>query len=85
MGSNMQRQAVPLLKQKLRIGTGMEYKAAKDSGVVVVAKNAGIVERVSANEIVIKRDEDGEKDRYKLLKFKKFKPRNLYKSKTNCK
>ena len=69
MGSNMQRQAVPLIKAESPIvGTGMEYKAAKDSGVVVLAKHAGVVEKVSANEIVIKRD-DGERDRYKLLKF----------------
>ena len=47
-----------------------EYKAAKDSGAVVVAKNAGIVEKVTADEIVIKR-EDGNKDKYKLLKFKR--------------
>jgi len=71
MGSNMQRQAVPLLRpQAPIIGTGMEYKAAKDSGVVVVARNSGIVDKVTSTEIVIKTDE-GSKDRYKLLKFKR--------------
>lgn len=72
MGSNMQRQAVPLLRTDAPIiGTGMEYVAAKDSGVVVLAKNSGIVERVTADEIVIKRDFDGGRDKYKLLKFKR--------------
>ncbi|KXG74791.1 DNA-directed RNA polymerase subunit beta [Thermotalea metallivorans] len=72
MGSNMQRQAVPLLQTDAPIiGTGMEYVAAKDSGVVVLAKNSGIVERVTADEIVIKRDADGGRDKYKLLKFKR--------------
>ena len=71
MGSNMQRQAVPLVRREAPIiGTGVEYRAAKDSGVVVVAKNSGIAERVTADEIIIKR-EDGNKDRYKLLKFKR--------------
>ena len=72
MGANMQRQAVPLLKTEAPIiGTGIEYKAARDSGVVVLAKNAGTVVRVSSNEILIKRDEDGQIDKYKLLKFKR--------------
>lgn len=71
MGSNMQRQAVPLIKPESPIvGTGMEYKAAIDSGVVKLAKNSGVVEKVSSNEIVIKTD-DGTRDRYKLLKFKR--------------
>ncbi len=71
MGSNMQRQAVPLLKpQSPIIGTGMEYKAAKDSGVVVLAKQSGIIEKVSADEIVI-RDDLGERHKYNLLKFKR--------------
>ena len=71
MGSNMQRQAVPLMRREAPIiGTGVEYRAAKDSGAVVVAKHSGIAERVTADEIVIKR-EDGNKDRYKLLKFKR--------------
>lgn len=69
MGSNMQRQAVPLIKPESPIvGTGMEYKAAIDSGVVILAKNGGVVEKVSSNEIVIRND-DGGRDRYKLLKF----------------
>ena len=69
MGANMQRQAVPLIKTDSPIiGTGIEYKAAKDSGVVVLAKNSGVVERVSANEIVI-RTREGKKDVYKLLKY----------------
>ncbi|NLW22783.1 MAG: DNA-directed RNA polymerase subunit beta [Tissierellia bacterium] len=72
MGANMQRQAVPLLKSEAPIiGTGIEYKAARDSGVVVIAKNSGVVVKVSSNEILIKRDEDGQIDRYKLLKFKR--------------
>jgi DNA-directed RNA polymerase subunit beta len=69
MGSNMQRQAVPLIKAEAPIiGTGIEYKAARDSGVVVIAKNPGTVEKVSANEIII-RKKDGRKDTYKLLKY----------------
>ncbi|MBE7031597.1 MAG: DNA-directed RNA polymerase subunit beta [Ruminococcaceae bacterium] len=69
MGSNMQRQAVPLLcPESPIIGTGMEYKAAKDSGVCVLAKNAGTVSKVSAQFIEIKTD-SGETDRYKLIKF----------------
>ena len=71
MGSNMQKQAVPLLVTDSPIvGTGMEYKAAVDSGVVIVAKNAGIVERVEANKIVVA-CEDGHKDVYELIKFKR--------------
>ena len=69
MGSNMQRQAVPLLMTEApAVGTGMEMKTAVDSGVCVVAKNAGVVERAAAAEIVI-RCEDGSKDTYKLAKF----------------
>jgi DNA-directed RNA polymerase subunit beta len=69
MGSNMQRQAVPLVRTQAPIvGTGIEYKAARDSGVVVLSKNAGLVEKVTANEIVIK-TEQGKKDHYKLLKY----------------
>jgi len=72
MGSNMQRQAVPLLKTQAPIvGTGIEYKAAVDSGVLPKAKNAGVVTYVSANEVRIKRDIDGGIDTYKLLKFKR--------------
>ncbi|KUK83891.1 MAG: DNA-directed RNA polymerase subunit beta, partial [Pelotomaculum thermopropionicum] len=69
MGANMQRQAVPLLKaQAPLVGTGIELKAACDSGVVVLAKNPGTVERVTANNIEVRTD-DGDIDRYKLLKF----------------
>ena len=69
MGSNMQRQAVPLLKpQAPRVGTGMEYKAAVDSGVVIRAKNPGYVEWSSADLIKVRRD-DGGLDTYKVLKF----------------
>ena len=69
MGSNMQRQAVPLIKPDSPIiGTGMEHKAARDSGVIVLAKNDGIVEKSTANEIVIK-TQTGEMERHKLLKF----------------
>ena len=69
MGSNMQRQAVPLLVTEAPvIGTGMELKAAVDSGVCVVAKKDGIVERVTSKEIFVKND-DGTRDDYRLLKF----------------
>ena len=69
MGSNMQRQAVPLIKADSPIvGTGIEYKAARDSGVCVIAKNAGVIDKVSASEIVIKTN-SGQKDTYKLLKY----------------
>ena len=71
MGSNMQKQAVPLMVTDSPIvGTGMEYKAAVDSGVVIVAKNSGRVERVEANRIVIV-TEAGTKDTYDLIKFKR--------------
>ncbi len=69
MGANMQRQAVPLLRtQSPIVGTGMEYKAAHDSGVCVLAKNAGVVERVTAKEIHV-RTKNGALDTYKLLKY----------------
>ena len=72
MGSNMQRQAVPLLKTEAAVvGTGIEGKAAVDSGVCMVAKNAGVVERSASNEIIIKRDSDGNRDVYHLTKFKR--------------
>ncbi len=77
MGSNMQRQAVPLLVTEAPyVGTGMEYKAAKDSGVAIVAKRSGVVERVTANEILIRTQHvvdgqvvKGDLDRYKVAKF----------------
>ena len=72
MGSNMQRQAVPLLVTEAPIvGTGMEYKAARDSGVVILARNSGTVEFVDADTIIIRRDDNNEKDVYNLLKFKR--------------
>ncbi|MBU5487236.1 DNA-directed RNA polymerase subunit beta [Clostridium sp. MSJ-8] len=72
MGSNMQRQAVPLLKTQAPIvGTGIEHKAAVDSGVLPKARNSGVVTYVSGNEIRVKRDSDGGTDVYKLLKFKR--------------
>ncbi len=72
MGSNMQRQAVPLLVTEAPyVGTGMEYKAARDSGVVILAKHSGTVEFVDAERISIRRDDNGGIDEYKLLKFKR--------------
>ncbi len=77
MGSNMQRQAVPLLRPRAPyVGTGMEYKAARDSGVTIVAKRPGVVERVTADEIWVRHEEEvdgqvvkGDLDKYKLIKF----------------
>lgn len=70
MGANMQRQAVPLLRtQAPLVGTGMEYKAACDSGVMVLAKEAGIVTRATADFIEVRSDETGEVTHYKLQKF----------------
>ena len=72
MGANMQRQAVPLLVAEAPVvGTGMEYRAAKDSGVVQLAEHDGVVVYVDADLIKIKRDDNGEIDEYKLLKFKR--------------
>ncbi|MBO5147699.1 MAG: DNA-directed RNA polymerase subunit beta [Clostridia bacterium] len=69
MGSNMQRQAVPLMCSEAPIvATGIEYKAAKDSGAVVLAKYDGVVKDVTGKYIVIKR-EDGTEDKYSLLKY----------------
>src|SRR5690606_4060437 len=69
MGANMQRQGVPLLKSEAPIvGTGIEYKAAKDSGVVVLAKESGVVTKVASDKIVIK-EKDGNIRTYKLSKF----------------
>ena len=82
MGSNMQRQAVPLLSTEAPVvGTGIEGKAAVDSGVCVVAKNAGVVERSASNEIIIKRDSDGNRDVYHLTKFKRSNQSNCYNQK----
>jgi DNA-directed RNA polymerase subunit beta len=69
MGANMQRQAVPVIQPEAPIvGTGLEYKAAKDSGAVVIARNSGVVRKVSATSIEIMTDE-GKIDKYPLLKF----------------
>lgn len=69
MGANMQRQAVPVIKTEAPIvGTGLEHKAAKDSGAVVIARKAGVVKKVSASRIVLETD-DGERITYPLLKF----------------
>ena len=82
MGSNMQRQAVPLLSTEApAVGTGIEGKAAVGSGVCVVAKNAGVVERSASNEIIIKRDSDGNRDVYHLTKFKRSNQSNCYNQK----
>ena len=72
MGSNMQRQAVPLLVTEApMVGTGIEYRAARDSGVVIIAKNSGVVEFVDAEQIKIRRDDNDQIDIYNLLKFKR--------------
>ncbi len=69
MGSNMQRQAVPLLKTEVPVvGTGMEAKAARDSGVCIIAHHAGTVEYSTSKEIIVKR-EDGIRDTYHVIKF----------------
>ncbi len=82
MGSNMQRQAVPLLSTEAPVvGTGIEAKAAVDSGVCVVAKHAGVVERSASNEIIIKRDDNGGRDVYHLTKFKRSNQSNCYNQK----
>ena len=71
MGSNMQKQAVPLMiNDSPIVATGMEYKACVDSGVVVTAREAGVVEKVSADEIIIRSD-SGKKETYNLIKFKR--------------
>ena len=72
MGANMQRQAVPLLITEAPvIGTGLEYKAAKDSGAVIVAEHDGLALSVTASEILVKRNDNGMIDKYPLLKFKR--------------
>ena len=82
MGSNMQRQAVPLLSTEAPVvDTGIAGKAAVDSGVCVLAKNAGVVERSASNEIIIRRDSDGNKDVYHLTKFKRSNQSNCYNQK----
>ena len=78
MGSNMQRQAVPLLTTEAPVvGTGMEEKSAVDSGVCIVAEEAGVVERSASTEIIIRQD-DGVKKTYKLTKFLRSNQSNCY-------
>lgn len=70
MGANMQRQAVPLLIPEAPfVGTGIEHKAAMDSGVMILAKNAGVVEKVTGREVVVRRESDNGLDVYKVHKF----------------
>ncbi|MCI9565858.1 MAG: DNA-directed RNA polymerase subunit beta [Eubacterium sp.] len=78
MGSNMQRQAVPLMTTEAPVvGTGMEGKAAVDSGVCVVAKRAGVVEKSTSKEITVRTD-DGQLDTYHLIKFSRSNQSNCY-------
>ena len=78
MGSNMQRQAVPLMTTEAPVvGTGMEGKAALDSGVCVIAKRGGVVEKSTSKEIVVKAD-NGELDKYHLIKFARSNQSNCY-------
>jgi DNA-directed RNA polymerase subunit beta len=82
MGSNMQRQAVPLLTTEAPVvGTGMEHKAAVDSGVCVLAKRAGTVERSTSKEITIRYDDDKSLETYKLIKFARSNQSNCYNQK----
>ncbi len=82
MGSNMQRQAVPLLTtESAVVDTGMSNKAAVDSGACIVAKNSGEVLSAASNRIVIKRDKDGVLDEYRLMKFMRSNPSNCYNQK----
>ncbi len=79
MGSNMQRQAVPLmLTEAPVVGTGMEPKAAVDSGVCVVAKRAGVIERSESNQITMRYDDDGTREVYHLSKFTRSNQSNCY-------
>ena len=71
MGANMQRQAVPLIQPHAPlVGTGIEYKAAHDSGDALISEHAGVVEYVDAREVRVRRD-DGSLDKYKLMKFRR--------------
>ena len=79
MGSNMQRQAVPLmLTEAPVVGTGMEPKAAVDSGVCVIAKRAGVIERAESNQITMRYDDDGTREVYHLSKFARSNQSNCY-------
>ena len=81
MGSNMQRQAVPLLiTEAPAVGTGMETKVAVDSGVCVVARHSGVVERSTSKQIVVRAD-DGTRDEYRLTKFMRSNQSNCYNQK----
>ncbi len=82
MGSNMQRQAVPLMvTERAAVDTGISAKAAVDSGVCCVAKYDGIVEISASNKIVVRRDSDGTRDEYKLTKFMRSNQSNCYNQK----
>ncbi len=82
MGSNMQRQAVPLLTTEAPVvGTGMEPKAAVDSGVCVIAKRAGVIERAESSQIIMKYDDDGTRETYRLTKFSRSNQSNCYNQK----
>ncbi|MEG1362601.1 MAG: DNA-directed RNA polymerase subunit beta, partial [Lachnospiraceae bacterium] len=82
MGSNMQRQAVPLLTTEAPVvGTGMEPKTAVDSGVCIIAKRAGTIERSTSKDITIKYDDDGSKEVMKLTKFARSNQSNCYNQK----
>ncbi len=82
MGSNMQRQAVPLLTTEAPVvGTGIEAKAAVDSGVCMLVNHAGVVERSASNEIIIRRDDNGNREVYHLTKFKRSNQSNCYNQK----
>ena len=83
MGSNMQRQAVPLLTTEApAVGTGMEHKAAVDAGVCVLAKRAGTIERSTSKDITIRYDDDKSKETYKLIKFSRSNQSNCYNQKS---
>lgn len=72
MGSNMQRQAVPLIKtQAPLVGTGIEYKASQDSGVIPLAKGDGVITKVTSDMVQMRRDDSGKIDSFKLIKFKR--------------
>ncbi|MBF1248892.1 MAG: DNA-directed RNA polymerase subunit beta [Lachnospiraceae bacterium] len=82
MGSNMQRQAVPLMiTEAPAVGTGMESKTAVDSGVCVIARHSGEVLVSASNEIVVRRDDNGERERYRLIKFSRSNQSNSYNQK----
>ena len=82
MGSNMQRQAVPLLTTEAPVvGTGIEHKAAVDSGVCVLAKSAGTIERSTSKDITIRYDDDKSLETYKLIKFSRSNQSNCYNQK----